>query len=367
MKTTPIQTTAPLAEGMITKISPFRKVFILFLAFVFSCDSQEIAPVNDQATFLEFTSNGQTLPAFIHTSTRKVRLEIDHDVDITTLTPEFELPEGFIAEVNGKEQISGSSVVDFTKPVVYKLKDRKNNTVSTWEVAVQQVSCKILIDASHDGGVWWFPQSEATGFDPGKPHQGQNFANALREKGFDVTELGRGKELTEEMFFGHYIVIRAGGFQAYTNNELNVYTNLINRGMNLVFFTDHKKYDPVDELGDLLGVQFKGIANGNITRYADHEITNSLQSMNYIAGSVLVNAGTNPAIEVLGWLGPEDYADLNMNEIRDVNEPFAPPVMGVLQYPNSRIFFLGDMNCIEIQPQPFVDNLVNWMGSCMSW
>jgi len=30
--------------------------------------------------------------------------------------------------------------------------------------------------------------------------------------------------------------------------------------MNLVFFTDHKKNDPKDELGELLGLEFRGVA-----------------------------------------------------------------------------------------------------------
>ncbi len=39
----------------------------------------------------------------------------------------------------------------------------------------------ILIDASHDGGVWWFPQSGP--FSPGAPHQGKALADHLRGLG----------------------------------------------------------------------------------------------------------------------------------------------------------------------------------------
>jgi hypothetical protein len=323
-------------------------ILILSIALTLSCETQEVTPNTGNASFSTFTTNGQTLSTAIHTNTKQVSLEVDHDVDVTALIPEFDIPEGHTVYVNGREQISGVSQVDFSEPVTYTLKD--NNSITTsWNVEVTTLGCKILIDASHDGGVWWFPQYEGTGFNPDSPHQGQAFANALRAKGFEVTELGRGKELTEEMFFGHYIVIRVMGFQAYTAKELNVYSNLLNRGMNLVFITDHKQYDSVDELGTMVGVNFEDSVNGTITTLAEHEITTGITSIDYIAGSVITNADTNPDLEVLGWL--ENDA----------------PVMGIIHYPNSRIFCIGDTNGIEVQPQPFIDNLINWMGNCHQW
>ena len=133
--------------------------------------------------------------------------------------------------------------------------------------------------------------------------------------------------------------------------------------MNMVFFTDHKKYDPVDEVGYLLGLNFEGIAYGKITNLKPHLITRSIKSIDYIAGSVLTNLDQNPDIEVLGWLGENDYADLNFNGIKDSNEPLAPPVMGILNLPKSHVFFIGDMNGLQVMPQPFIDNLITWMGT----
>lgn len=323
-------------------------ILILSIALTLSCETKEVTPTTGNAAFNAFMTNGQTLSTAIHTDTKQVRLEVDHDVDVTTLIPEFDIPEGHTVYVNGVEQVSGVTPVDFTEPVTYQLQDN-NNTTTSWNVEVNALSCKIIIDASHDGGVWWYPQYEETGFNPNEYHQGQAFANALRAKGFEVNELGRGVELTEEMFFGHYIVIRVMGFQAYTTQELEVYSNLLDRGMNLVFFTDHKQHDPVDELGAMIGINFEGSVNGTITTFADHEITTGISSINYIAGSVITNADTNPDLEIIGWLENDD------------------PVMGIVHYPNSRIFCIGDVNGIEVQPQPFIDNLINWMGSCNQW
>lgn len=348
-------------------INKIMKNFTWFLItlLALSC-KREAAPAIESAgkmDILSFTTNGQTLSTFIHPTTKQVRLEVGHDVDIKHLVPNFRIPDGAIVKVNGVIQTSGASVVDFSGPVIYQVLSQNSDSAS-WEISVSPVSCKILIDASHDGGVWWFPQYEATGFDPGKPHQGKAFADVLRSKGFEVTELGRGKELTEEMFFGHYIVIRVAGFQPYSKNELDVYKKLLDRGMNLAFFTDHKKNDRVDELGDLLNIKFEGTANGNVTTFMPHQITTNLISLNYIAGAVITNADQNTGIQVLGRLGKNDYADLNMNGVKDPGEVEAPPVMGILNYPKSRVFFIGDTNGLEIQPQPFINNLIEWMGDC---
>jgi len=318
---------------------------------VFGCESADPDPdvVDKNAVFLTFSAKEQTLPTSINGRENIIRMEVGHDADITGLTPEFDIPAGYSVYANGKEQISGSSKVNFSEPVSYEIKDSDNNSAS-WEVSVVPLGCKILVDASHDGGVWWFPQWEGTGFDPDQPHQGQQFAELLRGKGFDVTELGRSEELTEEMFFGHYIVIRFNGFQGYSARELEVYTKLIDRGMNLVFLTDHKRNEPTDELGNHLGLDFRGIAFGTISTFAPHEITSNMLPLPYIAGSVITNASENPDIEILGWLGETEYGDLNSNDVMDSNEPLAPAVMGVLTYPKSRIFFMGDSNGIEGQP-----------------
>src|SRR5512136_209974 len=52
----------------------------------------------------------------------------------------------------------------------------------------------ILVDASRDGGVWWFPQEWP--FDPESAHQGRALASYLRGKGFRVDELGRPTTIT---------------------------------------------------------------------------------------------------------------------------------------------------------------------------
>jgi hypothetical protein len=344
-------------------------LLIFFLLLMVSCEKEDntiVVPSQIQQpagpSFVTFSTDGQTLPEAIHTSSRKVLFEVDHFVDVTQLVPKFAVSSEAEVYLNGVKQESGISKVDFTNPVQYEIREKSGSSV-TWEAAAVKLQKKILIDASHDGGGWWFPQSPLTGFDAAKPHQGKVFADMLRASGYIVDELGRGTELSEEMFFGYYIIVRASGFFPYSAKDLSVYTNLLKRGMNLVFFTDHKKNDPVDELGDYLGLHFKGIAYGVINKFKSHALTENLTSLDYIAGAFLTDYENNKDIEVLGWLREQDYGDLNMNGVWDQGEPSAPAVMWILKYPKSSIFFIGDQNGLEIKPGPFIDNLRRWMGT----
>lgn len=338
---------------------------LLCLAVVWSCSEEPEQLITDtDADFLAFSIDGQTLPESIHTDNNKIFIEVGRDANIKSLAPEFDVPEGFRVLVDGKEQQSGVTAVDFSKPVVYDLKNVSTGAVTLWEVNVEPLSCKVLVDASHDGGVWWFPQGPQTGYDQNKPHQGMAFANLLRQKGFEVDELGRHAEITEEMFFGYYIVIRATGSQPYSQKELNVYAKLLERGMNLVLFQDHMRNNPADELGDFIGVKFQGSVKGWMSKFTPHDLTNGMTKMYYLAGAVVMNEEENPNIEVLGRLGPSDLFVLDPVVGLDPADPKGLAVMGVVKHPTSRIFFMGDLNAPEISPDVFVNNLVAWMGKC---
>ena len=68
----------------------------------------------------------------------------------------------------------------------------------------------ILVDASKDGGVWWFPQG--AGFSEDADHQGQAFANYLRSLGFHVDELPRGEIITDQLLEKYSRIIRVAAF-----------------------------------------------------------------------------------------------------------------------------------------------------------
>ncbi len=235
---------------------------------------------------------------------------------------------------------------------------RTSNTVST---AGSIQPTRILVDASHDGGVWWFPQSDLEGFSPDRYHQGQALANRLRALGYEVDELARGGTITTQ-FLGQYNkVIRAGAFGGYSAAEIAAYVEYVGRSdASLILISEFQRPGWTDPVAEALGLKFKGVARGEVTNFTPHPITSGSGAFEFNAGSVLLDPDITPDIEVLGRLGPEDFVDLNGNDSPDPGEPKGSAVMGVLHGNAARVFFLGEINGIEGVPQPLVDNLVAW-------
>jgi hypothetical protein len=210
---------------------------------------------------------------------------------------------------------------------------------------------KILIDASRDGGVWWFPQSSEIGFSSNGDHQGKQLADYLRSLGYEVDELPRGTVITDDMLNQYDKVIRAVGFGNYTSSEIEAYDHFINRASSLILVQDHLLNWPNDNLSKHLGVQFEGGFDGDITEFTSNPITAGVTPMYYCFGSVVTNAAENSTMTILGSLP-------NNTSFEDAP---SQPVMGILNsYPNCKIFFMGDLNTLESMYQPFVDNLVQW-------
>ncbi len=198
----------------------------------------------------------------------------------------------------------------------------------------------ILVDASRDGGVWWYPQGEA-GFDPEAPHQGQRLADYLRSGGYVVDELPRGEVVSDTLLATYAGVIRAGQYGTYTAGELRAYDWFLGCGSTLVLLGEFLHEGGRDKLAESIGIPFRGKVTGVVTTFAAHPITQGADMLPFVAGAVLVEP-IGSGIEVLGWL--------------DTGEA----VMGVLAHPKARIFFLGDTNGLEEVPQPLVDNLIAW-------
>jgi hypothetical protein len=118
--------------------------------------------------------------------------------------------------------------------------------------AADKPALKILIDASKDGGVWWSPQSQ--NFDPKANHQGKALADALRAKGYDVNELGRGTEVTTELLRAANVVVRPRVFFPYSAAEIDAYRNAISVGLPVVLIAQPAVRS--DQLGNKLGIEF---------------------------------------------------------------------------------------------------------------
>lgn len=201
----------------------------------------------------------------------------------------------------------------------------------------------ILIDASKDGGVWWYPQ--VGNFSPVAAHQGQAIANYLRRLGYSVVEAPRGQVITWPFLSRFRKVIRFGGFDTYTQQEIYAYDSLVARSASILFIQDHLQNASNDLLSSHWGLNFSGSVTATVTQWTTHPITNAVSSLDYNAGSVIMNPDSNK-ITVLG------YFSSGKNQMAAI---------GILHHPSSKIVFMGDGNGIETIPQPFTNNLVRWL------
>ena len=208
--------------------------------------------------------------------------------------------------------------------------------------ASQPASKSILVDASKDGGVWWFPQSPVTGFSATNHHQGTALADYFRSLGYQVDELPRGAIITSELLDKYSKVIRPSAFFSYSTEEIKAYTSFLSRSSSLLLVSDHLTNTVNDALSASLGLVFEGAYWGPITSFQPHAITSGVTSLDYNAGSVL-RSWDPSKITVLGY------------------QTTGVAAMGIVNHPSSKIFFMGDLNGIEQVPQPFMSNLNNWL------
>ena len=202
----------------------------------------------------------------------------------------------------------------------------------------------ILVDASRDGGVWWYPQ--AGPFSSIAPHQGKNLADYLRSLGYRVDELERGTVITSALLNNYSNVVRCGVFGNYTADEIAAYNSFLNRPSTALLLAQDFITSSNDQLSAQLGLNFEGSHSGTVTSFASHIITNGVSSLPYIAGSYILNYDPTK-VTVLGSV---QLASGGM-----------AAVMGLVTHPNTRIFFIGDVNCLEQVSQPFSSNLIPWL------
>ena len=203
----------------------------------------------------------------------------------------------------------------------------------------------VLVDASRDGGVWWFPQGG--NFSASAPHQGKALADYVRSKNFVVDELPRGAAITWTLLSKYKKIIRAGGFGNYTTAEIAAYDSALLYSSSILLLSDHLTNFPNDKLSIHLGLNFSGAHTGILTPSSNHSITAGVNSLPYIAGSIIMNP--DPVrMTILGYVG------------RTTTQP-GYAAMGILHHSKAKVFFIGDANGIEQVPQPFTNNLMQWL------
>jgi hypothetical protein len=220
------------------------------------------------------------------------------------------------------------------------------------------LSIKILIDASKDGGVWWYPQ--AGPFNSSEPHQGKVLADYFRSLGHEVDELGKDVTFFDFDLLNQYdIVFAIAAYGNYLTSELDAYVKYVSNGGILFIISDH--HGESCNLPESFGLEFKGtnVGENAVTEFADHSITNGVTNIQYFAGSGLVSYPKEA--NIIGWLSNDTFIDLNGNNLPEEGEPFGAAVLGYLDFNDGVILFLGDTNGLEGVSQPFTDNYLSWL------
>ncbi len=203
----------------------------------------------------------------------------------------------------------------------------------------------ILIDASKDGGAWWFPQPDGN-FDASEPHQGKALADFLRSQGNEVVEVGRGVEITNELLGSFNKVIRAGVFGAYTGSELAAYDQYILRSdAHLLLTTALLSGGAVDPISESIGLPMEGSHTGVMSPVGATAITQGVGPLPYSPPGAVVGPAPTAAITPLGILGNGSV------------------VMGLVTSEPAQILFIGNLLLLEGVPQPLVSNLLSWLFS----
>lgn len=208
-----------------------------------------------------------------------------------------------------------------------------------------ELEMSILVDASKDGGVWWFPQYG--NYSAGLPHQGKALADYLRLLGYTVHELPRGATVTWAEIRNYKKIIRPSAFFSYSAQEIAAYDSFLSYPSALLLLSDHLQNSPNDRLSSHLGLNFTGAITGMIIPFSNHAINTGVSSLPFIAGSVIMHPDRSN-MTILGHVGSST-----------TGQGYA--AMGILHHPLSRIFFMGDANGIEQLPQPFTANLLKWL------
>jgi len=227
----------------------------------------------------------------------------------------------------------------------------------------------VLVDASKDGGAWWFPQGGDG--DPDEPHQGKALVDYLESLGVGVTELGRNRLVTPALLESNDLVIRASGYFPYLDSELDAYEAYVADGGQLLLLAEHRWPGQSDQVAEVFGIEFAGITRGNniLQFVAEHPITRDTETyaIRYGVGSGIVDLPAGAI--VLATVDDGTYLDLDRDEVQDEDEQSAPPVMGILDPEDGVVVFLGDTNTLEAVPQPLVDNLMGFFfdGANRRW
>ena len=200
-----------------------------------------------------------------------------------------------------------------------------------------QKSLRVLVDASKDGGLWWFPQGNGHTFDPKQDHQGKPLADFMREKGWEVVELGRGEVITADTLRAVDLIVRPAIYFDYTPEEIAAYRDSVMGGTRLLLMGGNG--DKPDSLAVNFGLRFDSRSRlGPVRQWVQHPLTANIPGKDFTWTSLIE---APPEAVLLAWLNS--------------SEADARPVLGYLPYGSGYVMFVGQS---FIVPSPIGKSLI---------
>ena len=200
---------------------------------------------------------------------------------------------------------------------------------------------RVLIDASKDSGLWWFPQSRT--FDPKQKHQGKSLTDFMRGKGWEVIEVPRGEVITVDRLRNVDVVVRTPASSNYTADELIAYQDSLAAGTRLLLLCDGDRHDG---LAQMFGLLFEPLSRfSSVKQWIPHPLTAN------IVGKDLswTNLSEAPSTAVLlAWLSQD--------------EAKPRPVLGYLTYGKGYVVFMGQALVSPGPNHSFAAGLINTLG-----
>jgi hypothetical protein len=200
---------------------------------------------------------------------------------------------------------------------------------------------RILIDASKDGGLWWFPQVYP--FDVEQNHQGKAFADSLRREGAEVIELPRGEIITLEKLREADVVIRVPAFFSYTTDEVIAYRESVAAGTRLLLIgSNTQNYDPIAES---FGLRFEKYTHfASVQKWKKHPFTADIGECCELTWLSIVKA-------------PKEAVFLaSLNQSKEI------PVLGYLPYGRGYVVFIGQALFFRRPDHSLSRNLIDALG-----
>lgn len=202
---------------------------------------------------------------------------------------------------------------------------------------------RVLVDASKDGGLWWFPQGPPN-FNPNAYHQGKALADFMRDMGWKVTELPRGEVITFDKLREFDLVIRPSAYFSYSQEEALAYQQSVTAGTRLLLAggSSHDR----DAVAEIFGLRFETRSRfGPVKQWIPHALTANIQCC-ALAWTSLVELP--PGAVALAW---RNQANTNPQ-----------PIFGYLPYGKGSVVFVGQALISSPQDGAFSRGLIRSVG-----